>query len=121
MEFVKYLNFFSPKAFMMENVMGILSKKTSAGENVIDIIMSHLSKNYNCRISKLTASDFGVPQNRRRVIIIGVRKDLNIIPPEPQIKTARIPVKEVLLDRSYVDQKIIFLKGLLKESNVKRK
>ena len=73
MEYIKYLNYFNPKAFIMENVMGILSMKNTVGEKVIDIIMGELSKNYNCVINKLYASDFEVPQNRRRVIIIGVR------------------------------------------------
>ena len=85
MEYVKYLEFFKPKAFIMENVIGILSMKALNKENVIDIIMSSLSINYNCIVCKLYASDFEVPQNRRRTIIIGVRKDLNIIPTEPKI------------------------------------
>ena len=50
------------------------------GEKVIDIIMEYLNVDYNCIINKLYASDFEVPQNRRRTIIIGIRKDLNIIP-----------------------------------------
>ncbi len=107
MEYVKYLNYFNPKAFIMENVIGMLSKKTANGENVIDIIMEQLSKNYNCIINKLYASDFEVPQNRRRTIIIGIRKDLNIIPlaPVPVIKTVaqRIPVKSILLPKEEVD------------------
>lgn len=107
MEYVKYLDYFNPKAFIMENVIGMLSKKTETGENVIDIIMSHLTRNYNCIITKLYASDFEVPQNRRRVIIIGVRKDLNIIPtePEPVIKSIedRISVSSILQNREDVD------------------
>lgn len=106
MEYVKYLNYFKPKAFIMENVMGILSKKTQAGELVINIIMEQLNVNYNCVINKLYASDFEVPQNRRRVIIIGIRKDMNIIPEpiEPFIKSVsdRIPVKNVLLPREEI-------------------
>jgi len=78
MEYVKYLDYFNPKAFIMENVMGILSMKNSSNEKVIDIIMEQLSRNYNCIICKLYASDFEVPQNRRRVIVIGIHKDLNI-------------------------------------------
>jgi DNA (cytosine-5)-methyltransferase 1 len=109
MEYVKYLEYFKPKAFIMENVIGMLSKKTSKGENVIDIIMSKLTQNYNCIITKLYASDFEVPQNRRRTIIIGIRKDLNIIPKEPQpcSKTVqdRIPVKTVLIPKDEVEQK----------------
>ena len=83
-EYVKYLNYFNPKAFIMENVIGILSMKTADNENVIDIIMRNLTIKYNCVICKLYASDFEVPQNRRRTIIIGIRKDLNIIPIEPK-------------------------------------
>jgi len=109
MEYVKYLDYFKPKAFIMENVIGMLSKKTATGENVIDLIMEQLNKNYNCIINKLYASDFEVPQNRRRTIIIGIRKDLNIIPkqPEPIIKSpqGRIPVKNILIPKVEVDKK----------------
>lgn len=107
MEYVKYLNYFNPKAFIMENVIGMLSKKTESGENVIDIIMSHLNTNYNCIITKLYASDFEVPQNRRRTIIIGIRKDLDIIPtePTPAITSVenRIPVRNILEPRDQVE------------------
>ena len=103
-EFVKYLNYFKPNAFIMENVIGILSKKTNDGTKIIDIIMNELNNNYNCIICKLYASDFEVPQNRRRTIIIGFRKDLNIIPKEPKIITKnRIPVKTILLPREDID------------------
>jgi DNA (cytosine-5)-methyltransferase 1 len=108
MEYVKYLDYFKPKAFIMENVIGMLSKKTENGENVIDIIMEQLNKQYNCIINKLYASDFEVPQNRRRTIIIGIRKDLNILPKEPEliIKSInnRVPVKTILLDKKDIDK-----------------
>jgi DNA (cytosine-5)-methyltransferase 1 len=106
MEYVKYLDYFTPKAFIMENVIGMLSKKTENNEKVIDIIMGELTRNYNCIITKLYASDFEVPQNRRRVIIIGIRKDLNILPTEPKpVIKDRLPVKNVLLPREDVDKK----------------
>ena len=109
MEYVKYLDYFKPKAFIMENVIGMLSKRTTNGEKVIDIIMEELNRNYNCIINKLYASDFEVPQNRRRTIIIGIRKDLNIIPkePEPIIKSIedRIAVETILIPKEKVDKK----------------
>lgn len=105
MEYVKYLDYFKPKAFFMENVIGMLSKKTENGEKVIDIILEQLGRNYNCIVTKLYASDFGVPQNRRRVIIIGFRKDLDLHPSEPLPVTNRIPVKTILLSREEVDPK----------------
>lgn len=117
MEYVKYLNYYNPKAFIMENVMGILSKKNTDGENIINIIMEQLDINYNCIICKLYASDFEVPQTRRRVIIIGIRKDLNIIPtePEPIIKSIedRIPVKTVLIPKEYIERKYYLSKKAL--------
>jgi DNA (cytosine-5)-methyltransferase 1 len=106
MEYVKYLNYFKPKAFIMENVIGILSMKTDSGTNVIDIIMEQLTEHYNCVVCKLYASDFEVPQNRRRTIIIGVRKDLNITPTAPrEVLTVdhRIPVRTVLLPRDCIE------------------
>ena len=109
MEFYRYISYFKPKAFIMENVMGILSMKMKNNEKAIDIIMDKLTENYNCCINKLYASDFGVPQNRRRVIIIGIRKDFNIIPNEiPSIiteKNMRIPVSTVLEDKKTIDKK----------------
>lgn len=106
MEYVKYINYFNPKAFIMENVIGILSMKTDKNEKVIDIILSQLNINYNCIVTKLYASDFEVPQNRRRTIIIGIRKDLNIVPtaPIPVLSVEnRIPVKNVILPKNEVD------------------
>lgn len=110
MEYVKYLDYYKPKLFLFENVIGMLSKKTDAGINVIDIIMSFMNPNYNCIITKLYARDFEVPQIRRRVIIIGIRKDLNIVPYEPTPITPIIPVGTVLLRRDEVDRKFFLSK-----------
>jgi DNA (cytosine-5)-methyltransferase 1 len=107
MEYVKYVNFYKPKGFIMENVIGILSVKTDKNVKVIDIILAEFNENYNVIVMKLYASDFGVPQNRRRTIIIGIRKDLNITPPElkPILNIAeRIPVKDILLSRDEIDK-----------------
>jgi DNA (cytosine-5)-methyltransferase 1 len=117
-EYCKYLDYFKPKVFLMENVIGMLSMKNENGEKMIDIIMDQLGKNYNCIINKLYASDFEVPQNRRRVIIIGVRKDLNIFPKEIKIVLEkRIAVKTILEDKDNVDKKYFLsdkaIKGII--------
>lgn len=52
-EYVKYIYYFNPKAFIMENVIGILSMKTDQNEKVIDIILSQLNTNYNCIVTTL--------------------------------------------------------------------
>lgn len=123
MEFVKYLDYFKPKAFIMENVIGILSMKTAKNESVIDIIKENLSRNYNIVVTKLYASDFEVPQNRRRTIIIGIRKDLDIMPSEPDpvlSKPNRVAVKTVLLSKSEADAKL-FLSARAIEGIQKKK
>lgn len=105
MEYVKYLDYFKPKAFIMENVIGILSAKTAKNEKVIDLILKEFNKEYNTIVCKLYASDFEVPQNRRRTIIFGIRKDLKILPTEPEVVSKiRPPVKTVLLPREEFDK-----------------
>ncbi|KAF5829756.1 S-adenosyl-L-methionine-dependent methyltransferase [Dunaliella salina] len=78
MHFCEYLNYHEPKLFMMENVLGILSMKTENSEKSINIIMEQLGKKYDCQIHKVCASDYEVPQNRNRVIIVGIHKDLKM-------------------------------------------
>lgn len=79
--YMKILNHYQPKFFVFENVSGILSTKIN-GKLIINDIFRDMKKYYNILEKKadilLNAVDFGVPQERKRVIIIGVRKDLNI-------------------------------------------
>lgn len=128
MEYVKYLDYFQPKAFIMENVVGILSMKSATNEKVIDIIMSELNKNYNCIICKLYASDFEVPQNRRRVIIIGIRNDLDKTPTEPKPLLSveqRIAVNTILLNKEDIDEKQYLseraIQGIIKKKEKSKK
>lgn len=68
-----------PKVFVMENVRLLTSMKTSDGKLFIDCIMDDFSKNgYHISKHEINASDYGVPQSRERVILIGVRTDLNM-------------------------------------------
>ncbi|HEG2606701.1 DNA cytosine methyltransferase [Campylobacter sp. W0066.1] len=81
--YLNILNYFKPKFFVFENVSGILSTKIK-GNSIIESIFNGMKENYRIIEDKdvilLNAVDFGVPQDRKRVIIIGVRKDLNIEP-----------------------------------------
>ena len=123
MEFNKYIDSYKPKVFIMENVMGIMSMKNDKNEKCIDIISDILSTSYNIIISKLYASDFNVPQNRRRVLIIGVRKDLNIIPtsPKPLYEPDERPsVSSILENREDVDHKYYLSEKALNGINRKK-
>jgi len=83
--YVKVLNYYKPKFFVFENVMGMLTAKVN-GERIINKIVSALEENYkvevDSKINVLNSVNYGVPQNRKRVIIIGARKDVEIEPRE---------------------------------------
>jgi DNA (cytosine-5)-methyltransferase 1 len=104
MEYVKYLNYFKPKMFIMENVRGILSMKTSNGTYVKELILNELTKEYNCIPFSLYARDFEVPQIRNRVLFIGIRKDLEKVPIQPEKINPdnHIPVSTILLPEDQV-------------------
>ena len=79
--YLKVVKEFQPKLFVFENVQGILSAKPN-GINIIDRIRSDFEKegyviaNDLKEVALLDSSDYGVPQIRKRVIIIGVNKNL---------------------------------------------
>jgi DNA (cytosine-5)-methyltransferase 1 len=65
-----------PTAFVFENVRGILSSKMPNGVTVPQEIKNRMEQlGYNVNFQLVRASDYGVPQNRYRVLIIGVRKE----------------------------------------------
>lgn len=80
--YLQILNHIKPKMFIFENVKGILSAKPK-GVKIFDIIVREMSKTYNIvsdpKTILLNAADYGVPQIRERIIIIGVRKDIDFI------------------------------------------
>ncbi len=97
-QFVKFIDWYSPKAFVMENVKGLLSMKKGA---VIDTIIEEFTnagRGYNVRKKVLCASDYGVPQMRERVIIIGIRNDLNIEPTFPLPIDGCVTVDDAISD-----------------------
>lgn len=102
-EYIKFINWYNPKAFVMENVKGLLSMQK--GEVIKQIVQEcgNAGKGYNVKYKVLKASDFGVPQCRERVIIIGIRKDLEIIPEFP---TKKYKV-EITVDQAISDLPII--------------
>lgn len=83
--YLQILNHFKPKFFIFENVKGMLTAQPQ-GFKIFDKIISEMSKTYKvCNDRKtilLNAADYGVPQIRERVILIGVRNDIENISPE---------------------------------------
>ena len=97
-----------PKCFIAENVKGIL---TANNKSAFPLIIEEFENcGYDVKYDILNSADFGVPQKRERVIIVGFRKDLkiNFEFPKVQIKDTSeyIPLKSVIDD--VVDEKYFF-------------
>ena len=81
-DFVDIVTTLKPKFFVMENVPGILTMRK--GEAIKEIIKAFADAGYHVGAPlKLTAADFGVPQKRKRVILIGCRENITINQPAP--------------------------------------
>ena len=90
-----------PKVIVFENVKGLLSTKYIDGRNLADVIVEDLSSmnniGYNVVYQLVNAADYGVPQNRQRVLFVGVRKDLGktFVFPSKQNKE-QLSIKNIL-------------------------
>lgn len=78
--YLQFLKRYEPKMFVFENVPGILSAQN--GIHLENIKKGIDKAGYEIELRKLKASDYGVLQNRERVIIVGWKKNLNLKYPE---------------------------------------
>ena len=91
-EFARLLRELQPKAFVMENVTGMV--KGYMKQAYLTIIAELRACGYRCKGEVLNAMYFNVPQSRERVIIIGVRNDLGVEPTHPKPQTKPVTVRE---------------------------
>ncbi len=80
-EYYRVLKEFNPKLFLFENVKGLLSMQ--GGELLKTIISLFESLGYKVQYKLLNAADYGAPQIRERVVIIGSKLKTNFEYPEP--------------------------------------
>ena len=82
--YFKIIKKIKPSFFIMENVLGIRSAKTLSGEKVLTLLTEEFEKlGYEIQIFNLNSADYGVPQLRKRIFILGNRIGMkNIEPPQ---------------------------------------
>lgn len=98
-DYLKYVEYFQPKLFVMENVPQLQTRYSGALFNKLIKITSDLG--YEVHISTLNASDYGVPQNRKRLFIVGTKSGVRFNFPESTHGNSGIrktTVKEALED-----------------------
>lgn len=77
-QYVRIVSVIRPKVFVMENVALMTSMKDESGELFIDKIEKSFSKQGYSIVKRIVnAYEYGVPQSRERVVLVGVRKDIN--------------------------------------------
>lgn len=74
MEYVRFVSVIEPDFFVLENVPGLLSMEK--GKYKDDIIARFSELGYNVNYNVLTASDYGVPQSRKRLFFIGLKQKI---------------------------------------------
>lgn len=115
-DFYRYVKNQQPKAFIIENVRGLLSDnggKTFKNwcyllgqsiNNNINFFNHEDSLMYNLHFTILNSRDFGIPQNRERVFLVGIRSDLSntfLFPKTQRLKKRLIDILEPVVDEKY--------------------
>lgn len=102
MEFVRLALAIKPNRVVMENVMGMASMESGA---VLKGVVSKLQENgYSVTIWSLDSADYGVPQSRKRLFVIGA---LGAALPSPPQKKDRVSVWEAIRDLPSIRSAII--------------
>lgn len=96
LQYGKFLKKFSPRGFVFENVPGLLSSKK--GEHFKNLQMYFGELGYNVHFRMLNASNYGVVQDRRRLIIVGWRQNEDIGYPDIHTTELTANINDILYD-----------------------
>ena len=96
LQYGKFLKEFTPKGFVFENVPGLLSAKK--GEHFQNLQTYFDELGYKVHFKMLNASDYGVLQERRRIIIVGWQKDNDMGYPDIEKISTCAVINDILGD-----------------------
>lgn len=83
-QYMRIIEHVKPEAFVFENVTGLLSAKNSKKEKIVDLLKQAFQDiGYSVEMQIMNAADYGVPQRRKRVIIVGLKGDKKFTFPLP--------------------------------------
>ena len=97
-DFIRILEAKQPKFFLAENVSGmLLGRHSDALENIKELFRN-AGVGYDLSFDMLNASDYNVPQDRKRVFFIGIRKDLKFKFEFPKVKFEKLTLQDAIAD-----------------------
>jgi DNA (cytosine-5)-methyltransferase 1 len=132
-EMVRLIKYKKPKIFIAENVKGLMV--LNKGAILKKIIKEFENCDYTVKYKLLNAADYGIPQKRQRLFIVGVRNDLNVnfeFPTETHLenpikknKSKWIPLKKAVMPHDSVGKEYYFSKKAVEgmknaKNNMKR-
>ncbi|MDR2571260.1 MAG: DNA cytosine methyltransferase [Oscillospiraceae bacterium] len=83
-KYIDIIKHIKPRAFLFENVTGLLSARNSNGEKILPLLEATFRNiGYNISSQIIDATEFGIPQRRKRVIIVGLSGNNQFIFPCP--------------------------------------
>jgi len=97
--FVQVVKIVNPKYFVMENVPNLLTNEDGLFKRELEELFREIG--YSMSATVLNAADFGVPQNRRRAILIGKQGADTVLPPRP--KRNRTTVWDAISDLAFLE------------------
>lgn len=97
-QYIRLLDAWQPKVFVMENVAGMVRGKMRTLFAEIMTALKGAGPGYRVTARLLNASYLQVPQTRQRMIFIGVRNDLGLQPVHPTPSTRPLTIREALRD-----------------------
>jgi DNA (cytosine-5)-methyltransferase 1 len=96
LDYIRLIKAKKPKFFLAENVSGMLSKTHEKAFNFLISEMESLGYQFDFKL--LNAADYGVPEDRLRVIFVGYQKDLGIDFEFPEPLAEKITLKDAIWD-----------------------
>lgn len=83
--YIDIIRTLQPKGFLFENVTGLMSAKNNNGERILPLLLKAFSDiGYNLNYKIINAADYGVPQLRKRLIIVGLKNNMPLFEfPQP--------------------------------------
>ena len=101
--YAKFLEKYKPKYFVFENVPGLLSATDKEDNSYLDLMKDLFREyGYETEFEMINAKNHGVPQNRKRIILVGKKGKSKGFYPELDFCPSHVPVEKILSDLPFI-------------------
>ena len=96
-EFLRATRLIQPKYIIGENVKGLLTRKTAEGRKYIDVIVESFETiGYRMKYQVFKCEKYGIPQRRQRLIMVGVRNDIDKEYEFPEPDNVEVGIRDIV-------------------------